>query len=412
MATSAFQPNAFQNNAFQAAASVVSGDYSLGSPSFGTPAVVEALAAPAYSLGSPSFATPPATSIALVIHANSYSLGSPTFGTPTPRQMQYVVAPAYSLAGLDIAIPGPVQQIATIAFAYSLGSPTSGAPTFNQKQYLIAPPYSLASPDFALVPDVGVVTVALYATNYSLGSPLWHYPRLTATVVPDPFPAFYADKIEETEALLSQILAKLMSTVPAQSAGALPLRSAVGAVLASAGTLIVNGDLGTPLQACWNAAVAGGATLDAMDRVRTFIIGNVLAETDMGVKTIQTSLLLTLAAESQIVIGMTFTSSNDVVTMIQRMGAAFEQVRLTMLDFLPVAVYETFGSLSAALMQHLYLTELQLPRVIDYRTAQPMPALKIAYDIYADASRYIEDADENRVIHPAFCPINLTVLSS
>jgi len=51
-------------------------------------------------------------------------------------------------------------------------------------------------------------------------------------------------------------------------------------------------------------------------------------------------------------------------------------------------------------------------RLIDYTPTEVLPALVLAYDRYEDASRAVELADRNRIIHPGFVPMRtLQVLS-
>jgi prophage DNA circulation protein len=61
---------------------------------------------------------------------------------------------------------------------------------------------------------------------------------------------------------------------------------------------------------------------------------------------------------------------------------------------------------------HLVQTALPLPRMLQYQFAQILPSLVMAYKLYDDASRADEVRDENKIVHPAFCPLAGEALSS
>jgi len=406
----AFQADAFQHDTFQTATdSVVAGTYTLGSPSFATPGVVEVLTANPYYLGHPSFATPVVTVISLVIHANPYTLGHPSFAAPLIGQHQNLAKPAdYSLQSPMFAAPRVVLTSFFFANTMYLGSPTFATPVIHQNHVVHANAYSL-SLSWPVVPSVGLIDVHVVAPTYYLTLD-WHYPRMEQTPQVDRWPAFYRNKVEETMGLLDQTLARLMATVPPLSSTAYVVRRLVGDLQVEARWLIANGGFGDALRACFDAAVESGASLDSMDMLRTFILG-LAPKTDMAVAVVQSALFFTLAEEAKIVAAMTFDSRDDVAVMIKRMGEAYEEVTVTVMDFYSDILYQAFGSLSAALMQHLYLTELTLPLIVTYQTAGVRTALSLAQLIYADASRTDEIIAENKVVHPAFVPRVVRVLS-
>jgi len=406
----AFQADAFQHDTFQTATdSVVAGTYTLGSPSFGAPGVVEVLTANPYSLGHPSFATPPVTILQLVVHANSYFLGRPAFGAPLIGQHQNLAKPAdYSLQSPAFAAPRVVLTSFFFANTTALGSPTFAAPAVHQNHVVHADAYSL-SLSWPVVPSVGLIDVHVVAPTYDL-SLVWHYPRMEQTPQVDRWPAFYRNKVEETTGLLGQILKKLMATVPPQSPTAYVVRRLCGDLSVQARWKIANGGFGEALQECFDAAVDAGAKLGPLDSLRTFILG-LSPKTDMAVAVVQSSLFFTLAEEAKVVSQMEFSSRDDVAAMIKKMGEAYEEVTVTVMDFYSDILYQSFLALSSALMQHLYLSELTLPMVVSYQTAGVRTALTLAQLIYADASRSDEVVAENKVVHPAFVPRQVRVLS-
>jgi len=405
MASKAFQISAFQENAFQSAVLAVAPSYSLGSPTFATPALTEVLHANAYSLGSPAFGSPILSTAQLIVHANAYSLGSPTFGSGYLGGLQYIASVSYSLGSPDFAAPGAVEHLTFAATAYSLGSPTFGSPN-----YFVAPAYSLGSPVFAYGPPIRIVGHSVHANDYSLGSPSFNYPLAGYTITLVPWPPFYATMLDEVHALLSSILEQLMGTFPTRSSGAYAVRRAVGYVLANVPQLLPAGEISAPLLACWDAAVAAGATFDAMDRLRVFI-DDLVPDNNMNLMIVETCLIYTIVEQSRLAASTTFVSTDDVQNMIGRLGSAFEDVAVNWWDRMPAAPFESIAALSSAVMQHLNITELQVPRINIYTTAQPMPLLVTAYSLYEDVSRWEEIIAENGVIHPAFPPLTLNVLS-
>jgi len=61
-----------------------------------------------------------------------------------------------------------------------------------------------------------------------------------------------------------------------------------------------------------------------------------------------------------------------------------------------------------------YLTDVgrPLPRMVAFQMTAIMPALAISNLIYQDGSRDEEIAAENKIVHPAFCPISIRALSA
>jgi prophage DNA circulation protein len=52
----------------------------------------------------------------------------------------------------------------------------------------------------------------------------------------------------------------------------------------------------------------------------------------------------------------------------------------------------------------LIATARPLPRMLNFVFFEPLPSLVIAYRLYDDASRCDEVREENKIVHPAFCP--------
>jgi prophage DNA circulation protein len=61
---------------------------------------------------------------------------------------------------------------------------------------------------------------------------------------------------------------------------------------------------------------------------------------------------------------------------------------------------------------HLVETARPLPRMLNYRFYLTMPNVVMAHRLYADASRADELRNENKIVHPAFCPRQGRALSA
>ena len=126
----------------------------------------------------------------------------------------------------------------------------------------------------------------------------------------------------------------------------------------------------------------------------------------------RSALVMTLGLESIIISQMTFTSQDDARAMAVVVQAMFEAAKEIGIDTVDAGVYQDFIAMGGAIMNHLATTALQLPRYMTFTAGAPMPTLYLANRIYADASRFIEIEQENKIVNPAFAPINLRVLSN
>jgi prophage DNA circulation protein len=217
--------------------------------------------------------------------------------------------------------------------------------------------------------------------------------------------------INEAVALCEGIADLLLRSVPTtEGREAYALRKAVGELSANAEQLLLDGALGTQLNACFKAALDAGATFAGMDKIRRYI-----ADTDSSSVITQivahSSTIMCLAGMARIITTTTFTSRDDVQLTIDLMRSALDPMKEIAADELPAETYQAVNNLGAAVMRHLARTELSLPRKIIYNAKQPKAGYALAYLIYADADRSDEIVRENKIVHPAFCPIEVRVLS-
>ena len=115
-------------------------------------------------------------------------------------------------------------------------------------------------------------------------------------------------------------------------------------------------------------------------------------------------LLLALCHEGKIISGMTFTSRQDVDALLNSIKRPFQEMQEVTADNMDRSAFVNLVSLQAAVVNHLVQTARPLPAMVTYQFADVYPSLVISYRLYGDASRYDEIRNENKIVHPAFCP--------
>jgi hypothetical protein len=457
----AFQGNAFQGSAFQSGAILVAASYSLGALSFARPAlsVKYSLTANAYSLQSPDFATPSRTvhalsvnpySIALLgwpltppsLHFNyhfsvaAYGLGSPSFATPPVSVLSNVITVySYSLSSPVFSAPLAQQAHAIHVSAYAVASPDFGSVTIGQNYHLSVNAWAVGSPVFGAVlvtnnyqfsaaayslsleflPPNAPITVdyTLHADAYWLQSPWPNRPRLSCEVVDLGLPPTYYTQAEDAANLLRNLLNLILTSIPSeQSKERDELRRLVGILRDNAENAVRGTTLGTDLQNIYLAADDAGATFRGIDEARKYLMSQVASKSALTQIIFRNALIMTLGEQSKIITRMPFATQDQIKNMMVYMAAAFDNAKAIGIDEVDVLVYQTLNAMGAALMNHLGTTELQLPRMLSYSTAIPMPSLYLANRIYADPSRADEIAAQNSVVHPAFMPMTIRVRSN
>ena len=203
---------------------------------------------------------------------------------------------------------------------------------------------------------------------------------------------------QEAAPIMQRSLQRLLAVVPRSSPA---MRTACYALIAKAEMLIQSDMAGPPLIACFDLAVASGATQPQLDIIRA----QVLAETvvSLGATMIRDSIMeLAMACEGQVISTMAFTSRSDVEALLQTLNPVFHQVEETAADAMDQMTFQALVQLHAAIIYHLTQSARPLPRMVTYAFAQVMPSLAMANRLYYDASRADELRDENKNVHPAF----------
>ena len=113
---------------------------------------------------------------------------------------------------------------------------------------------------------------------------------------------------------------------------------------------------------------------------------------------------LCLATQARIVAAMTFVSRQDVDALKQQLQQPFQDAEEIAADDMDQATFAALIALHGATVNHLVATARPLPRMLNFQFYEPLPSLVMAYRLYDDAGRADELREENKVVHPAFCP--------
>jgi len=410
---SGFQVDAFQNNAFQVGFIFIAPTYTLGSPQFATPALAVALSANAYWTGSPQFATPVLAAQTITLHANAYVVGSPTFGAPIMRQVHNFAVAPYWTQRPQFGTPAIVRNLVLLANASATGSPDFGAPRLAFNAQLTADPYWVGDPTYGDPPPVLLITYALRVNAYWTGSPSFGFPRFTQDVRPPTFPPSFYTQAQEASDFLRQYLDHLLASIPSGTTDEInKVRGEIASLRARADQAVRSPGLGAELEQINLDANLAGATYRGIEATRVFVMSAATSNSLITQMLLRPILVMTLALQSKIISRMRFKTKEQVHNMILHVRDMFDQAQQLAVDDIDAIVYQTITALGGALINHLGSIELQLPRFVGYSTQVPMPSLYLANRIYQDASRYEEIEDENDIIHPAFCPTTIRVLSN
>ncbi len=220
-------------------------------------------------------------------------------------------------------------------------------------------------------------------------------------------------RADATEAapIVDRMLANLIGTVPAKGRAGSDARTAISDTRANAFKLCIDDALGLPLGQCFTLARQAGATLQQIDVVRVMLEQE--APTTLGGMLVQNAgIRLCLATEARIIAGMTFVSRQDVDAIRQQMYQPFFDAQEIAADDMDQATFQALIRLNGAMVNHLVATARPLPRMLNFQFFEPLPSLVIAYKLYDDASRCDELVEENKVVHPAFCPPTGKALSA
>lgn len=206
---------------------------------------------------------------------------------------------------------------------------------------------------------------------------------------------------KEAAAIVEHMLDALLSTAADKGRPGSDLRTACGDLRVSAVFLLQTNAIAGPLADCFETARLAGASLVGMAHVRSIIV----AERPVSLPAIlmmEGGLLFCLATEGRIIATMQFESREDVQQVKLDMTSAFNDAEEIAADAMESSTYQALVALHAAVTAHLVETARPLPRMLQFKFAQPLTTLAIAYKLYDDAGRADELRNENKVVHPAF----------
>lgn len=188
------------------------------------------------------------------------------------------------------------------------------------------------------------------------------------------------------------------------------LAQAIGSVQSNAATYLAQAAIGTPLKACFDAAIATVSDVYAARRVRTDIEA-LLPASALGVIVQILCWRNALLLECQALAQTTFTSRQQIDAHIAVLNTAFDWAEVFAADANQTALYQSFIAMRGAVMRDLTQRARPLPRMVSMTMTHRYSSLLLAYKLYGDPSRADELRAENDAVHPGFMPTQLVALS-
>jgi hypothetical protein len=217
---------------------------------------------------------------------------------------------------------------------------------------------------------------------------------------------------KEAEPICRAVMMRLLAHAPTQGRAGSDLRTAVGDFLAQLEWYLLYDEYGPPVKDIFDQARAIGVDLEEFEDVRKVAFNYLPAPKTVGAKLAQNSLIeFTLVEEAQVIGSTVFTSREDVDAVKKAVNAAFDPMEELAADDMDQAAFSALVGLHAAVAFHLAEVARPLPRMLSYAFYNTLSSLVIGYKLYSDASRCDEIRAENKIIHPAFCPMEGRALS-
>jgi prophage DNA circulation protein len=217
--------------------------------------------------------------------------------------------------------------------------------------------------------------------------------------------------IVEATPLIERLLANLSAIISDKGAAGIAASVAIGQTAVDAAYLCRTDGIGAALDNCFNLVRQTGPSLQQMGTVRILL----MTETPLTLGALlvrNMAIFLAFAQQAVIISQMVFRSRQDVDALITVMQKPFAEVEELAADTMDNVAYRAIVELHAAVVNHLVQTARPLPEMLAYQFADPLPTLVISQRLYGDASRYDEIRAENKIVHPAFCPLNGEALSA
>lgn len=216
----------------------------------------------------------------------------------------------------------------------------------------------------------------------------------------------------ELKGIVNRLLDNMSLLVTSQTGrDGVELRHQIGNIRANYNSMIAAGTFPTELQACFKSALQANAKLASL-----FIVHDGLfAERPVGgisAAVVQMAIIFCLSTESRIIVGLKFTSRDDVELMLSKVRGIFDTARVLSADAPDTSAYQKLTLLAGSLINHLSDVSRPLPRMVTFSLMASLPALTLSQQIYYTAERSDEIIDENKIVHPAFCIREIRGLSA
>jgi hypothetical protein len=212
----------------------------------------------------------------------------------------------------------------------------------------------------------------------------------------------YKQDVNEAVPICQRVLIYALTTVATRGRSGSDVRTAIGAFISNAPTLLRNDLAGPPLADVFDKLVAAGVTIPQLNAIRDR--AELETPVTVGGELIKNSLIyFTYSSTGTILSDMIFTSRDDVDNMRLLLNGAFAIMEEVAADDMDQMTFQALIRLHAAIMFYLIETARPLPMMLNFQFGMVMPTLIVAYRLYADAARADEIRMENKVVHPAFC---------
>jgi prophage DNA circulation protein len=220
----------------------------------------------------------------------------------------------------------------------------------------------------------------------------------------------FKDDAIEALPIVNATLDALLSWAPTSGRSGSDLRTSVGDTKANLPELLQYDLIDIPLMDCFNLAYTSGINLTQMESVRR--VTAALPAVSVGAIMAKDTLIeLAFAIEGYIIGDMVFVSREDVDQVSATINNSFDDMEEELADEMDAMGWRAVLKLHAAMTLHLVETARPLPRLIAYHFNLNLPTVVLAQRLYADPSRADELRDENKIVHPAFCPLDGRALS-
>jgi prophage DNA circulation protein len=223
----------------------------------------------------------------------------------------------------------------------------------------------------------------------------------------------YKPALQEAAAVIDACVTSVLGVIPATNNSAALCRMIAGRLSANAQLLFVEGQAGTQMAQVFDLARQAGTTVYGIRAARNAFYTAVPGTHSLEATAVYNNAIrMSLATEATIIANMDFVSVDDVDRVKATLNDEFGDAEEVAADDMEQMTFQALIKLHAAITAFLVETARPLPRIMNYRFAAVMSSLVTAQRLYCDASRADELRDENKVVHPAFCPVTGRALSS